>query len=132
MNDRLELDIPVLLPEIPDVADACVHRLISTLAVTPGIMKAHVLENEGEPPKLCVHFDTTIITFSRVREMVRATGAQITGLFGHVIWKVRGISHERRARTIGDALKLLPGVFEANATAAGTVILSANRSSRMP
>lgn len=32
MNDKLELDIPVLLPDLPDAADACLDRLVSTLS----------------------------------------------------------------------------------------------------
>jgi Cd2+/Zn2+-exporting ATPase len=127
MNDRLELDLPVLLPEIPDTADACVDRLASTLAATPGVLRAHLLQNEGEVPKLCIHFDTTVVSLARVREMVRAAGAQITGRIGHVLWKVTGIGHERRARTIGESLRQIRGVFEADANAAGTVRVEFDR-----
>lgn len=27
MNDKLELDIPVLLPDLPDAADACLGEI---------------------------------------------------------------------------------------------------------
>ena len=40
MTDKLELDIPVLLPEVPDAADACVGRLISILSAKPGVERA--------------------------------------------------------------------------------------------
>jgi len=65
MNDRLELDIPVLLPEIPDVADACVHRLISTLAVTPGIMKAHGGNARVESPAADQRGTRIVLSFPR-------------------------------------------------------------------
>ena len=45
---KLQLDIPLLLPEIPDEKDACVERLISTLEEKEGIEKAHV--KDGDPP----------------------------------------------------------------------------------
>ena len=43
MTDKLKLDIPVLLPQIPDAADACVGRLVATLKAKPGVEEAHVL-----------------------------------------------------------------------------------------
>src|SRR3546814_4037294 len=43
MNDKLELDIPVLLPDLPDAADACLDRLVSTLSKREGVERAHVI-----------------------------------------------------------------------------------------
>src|SRR3546814_7607744 len=48
MTEKLELDIPVLLPEVPDAADACVGRLVSTLSAKPGVERAHVLPADGD------------------------------------------------------------------------------------
>ena len=42
MTDKLKLDIPVLLPQIPDAADACVGRLVATLKAKLGVEEAHV------------------------------------------------------------------------------------------
>jgi len=50
MTDKFELDIPVLLPEVPDAADACVGRLVSTLSAKPGVERAHVLPADGNRP----------------------------------------------------------------------------------
>lgn len=122
MTEKLELDIPVLLPEVPDVADACVGRLVSTLSAKPGVERAHVLPADGETPaKLCIHFDGTALPLPRVREMVRAAGADISGRYGHATWQVEGIGHERRARTVGETLCQVPGVLQADASASGSV-----------
>src|SRR3546814_12299799 len=43
MNDKLELDIPVLLPDLPDAADACLDRLVSTLSKHEDVERAPVL-----------------------------------------------------------------------------------------
>src|SRR3546814_213983 len=100
MNDKLELDIPVLLPDLPDAADACLDRLVSTLSKREGVERAHVICLDGDTPAaLCIHFDAAKLPLPRLREMVRAAGAEITERYGHAIWQVTGISHERRART---------------------------------
>ena len=58
MNDKLELDIPVLLPDLPDAADACLDRLVSTLSKREGVERAHVICLDGNTPAaLCIHFD---------------------------------------------------------------------------
>jgi Cd2+/Zn2+-exporting ATPase len=128
MTDKLELDIPVLLPEVPDAADACVGRLVSTLSAKPGVDRAHVVAAEGATPaKLCIHFDPAALPLPRVREMVRAAGAAISGRYGHAVWQVKGINHERRARTVGDTLCAVPGILQADASAAGTVRVEFDR-----
>lgn len=42
MSDKLRLDIPILLPEVHDAADACVVRLISEMRGREGIEHVHV------------------------------------------------------------------------------------------
>ena len=101
MNDKVEPDIPVLLPEVPDV---CVGRLVPTLGAKPGVERTHVLLADGAtPPKPCIHFDAGALPLPRVREMVRAAGAQISRRCGEATWKVEGVGHERRVRTVGEA-----------------------------
>ncbi|KAJ8136308.1 hypothetical protein OY671_010479, partial [Metschnikowia pulcherrima] len=118
MNDKLELDIPVSLPDLfPDAADACSDRLVSTSTKREGVERAHVICLDGDTPAAsCIHFDAAKSPSPRSREMVRAAGAEITERFGHAIWQVTGISHERRARTISDASRTLPGVVQASAS----------------
>ena len=129
MTNKLELDIPVILPDVPDAADACVGRLVATLSAKPGVDRAHVLQAAGDSPdKLCIHFDPEALPLTRVREIVRAAGAEIGGQYGHVTWQVTGINHERRARTVRETLCALPGVHQAEASAAGTIRVEYDRS----
>ena len=128
MTDKLELDIPLVLPEVSDTADACVGRLVAVLTAKPGVDRAHVLPpTEDAPAKLCIHFDPTSLPISRVRELVRAAGADISGRYGHATWTVESIGHERRARTIEDTLRTIAGVLSADANAAGTVRVEFDR-----
>ena len=79
---KLQLDIPLLLPEIPDEKDACVERLISTLEEKEGIEKAHV--KDGKPAELCIHYDPGRIPLEKVKAIARQSGAELTGRFRHL------------------------------------------------
>lgn len=127
--NKLRLDIPVLLPEIPDAKDACVDRLVAEIKNRPGVEAAHVTEPDSSgDTKLCVHYDPDVMSLSRLREIVRSTGASITDRFGHGIWDVEGITHQRRARAVEDRLRELDGLIEADVTAAGAVRVEFDRS----
>jgi len=122
VTKKLRLDIPILLPSVADTADACVSRLIGELEDREGIEAAHVVSaTPSEPAKLCVHYDPSIVSLLRLRELAKSAGAQIAERFGHVVWQVAGITHERRARTIAARLTKLPGVIEARASSDGLV-----------
>ncbi len=128
MTEKLRLDIQVLLPEIDTDADGCVDRLVSELEGRPGIQAVHLRKGDGDQPsELCVHYDPLIQPLARIREIVQAAGAKVTARFGHVLWEVDGIGHERRARTVADFLRSQPGVVEADASAAGTVLVEFDR-----
>ena len=40
--EKLRIEIPLILPEVPDDKDACVHNLIELLEEEKGIDKVHV------------------------------------------------------------------------------------------
>ena len=128
MPEPLRLDLPVLLPDLPDARDACVRRLTSALADLPGISRAHVAEATADaPPQLCLHYDPAIVDVSDVRRVARREGARITERWGHVTWEVSGLTHQRRARTVARRLEQLPGVAEARANATGPVHVEFDR-----
>lgn len=65
---KLRLDIPVILPEVPDAADACVARLIATLEGREGITEAHMVPPEnGHQAQLCIHHDPDSLSLARIR-----------------------------------------------------------------
>lgn len=43
-NQKLRLELPLLLPDIPDARDHCVGSLIAALTGRTGISEAHVAE----------------------------------------------------------------------------------------
>lgn len=128
MTETFRLDLPLLLPEIPDESDACIGRLTEMLGARPGIGTAHVVAAAGgAPAQLCVHYDPDILSLARIREIVRAAGAAISDRYGHILWEVAGIGHARRARTIAESLRALTGVIEADASVAGMVRVEYDR-----
>ncbi|MBN9145684.1 MULTISPECIES: heavy metal translocating P-type ATPase [unclassified Novosphingobium] len=129
MIEKLRLDIPVLLPEVTDAADACVARLIGSLRERAGVIDVHVTAPlQDAPAKLCIHYDQDIIALGRIRELAHAAGVRVAEKFGHANWQVEGIGHQRRARTLGEFLRGLPGVLEAEAELPGTVRVEFDRS----
>ncbi|MES2290944.1 MAG: heavy metal translocating P-type ATPase [Pseudomonadota bacterium] len=130
MTEVLTLDIPVVLPNVPDATDACVKRLTDDLGARAGIVRAHVdLDAPSGPAKLCIHYDPVILPLPRIRELVRAAGASISERFGHVTWQIDGLSHQRKARRISARLAEIPGVLEAETSSVGTMRIEFDRGS---
>ena len=125
---RLRLDLPVLLPDAPGEADACVGRLVGDLAGREGMARVHVVPASGEEPaKLCVHYDPEVLDLARVRDIARRAGARLTERFAHVLWEAEGLQHQRRARTVAERLRRAPGVVEAEVSAAGALRIEFDR-----
>ena len=121
MAEKLRLDLPIALPEVTDAADRCVERLLAEVQHRTGVQDAHVIrETKDAPAQLCVHFEPAIVSLAQIRSLVVAAGAGISARYGHARWTV-DIRHERRARTIAETLRALPGVIEVEASAAGFV-----------
>ena len=129
MSDRIQLDFPILLPDVPDAKDACVERLTSSLQEREGVARAHVrAAANGEPDALCVHYDPDVVSLPRIRQMARSLGTELTDHYGHLVWAVEGIAHPRRARTIAKRLRHIDGVVEAEASAAERIRVEFDRS----
>jgi Cd2+/Zn2+-exporting ATPase len=128
VDQRVRLDLPVLLPDVPSEADACVARLMRYLNVLQGLERVHLAPAVGQDPsKLCIHYNPELLSFAQVKEIAERAGARLTARFAHVLWGVEGLSHQRRARTVSEGLKRIPGVVEAEATAAGLLRIEFDR-----
>jgi Cd2+/Zn2+-exporting ATPase len=115
MIRHVRLDLPLLLPEIPDEQDACVGRLESTLGAKPGIAAAHVArDKEDGRAVLCLHYDSDRLSFREVERIAKQAGAEITHRFGHVVLPIRAVDGEDAARRIEDGLRGVDGVLAAS------------------
>lgn len=121
---KLQLKIPVILPQVPNEKDTCVERLIKELQAREGIEKVHVADGkEDATPQLCFHYDPDIISIDRIQSLAERTGAEITEKYGHLLIEVKGIRHTRQARTIEKSLLAINGVLEASVSGSGMVRL---------
>jgi Cd2+/Zn2+-exporting ATPase len=128
MPNRTQLELSVLLPNVPDESDACVRRLIRVLAAREGMERVHIkASSDGRPALLCLHYDPDALSLSQVCRLAERAGAQLTERFAHVVWPTEGISHQRRARTVTERLRRVPGVIGAQATPGGAVRVEFDR-----
>lgn len=124
----LKLDLPLLLPEMPDARDRCVRTLLDLLRVREGLTHVHIVGAEGPiPAQLCVHYDRNRMSLERVRELALSVGARITDRFGHYSARLPQSVTARSARTLATRLTRLPGVLEADVSAAGALRLEFDR-----
>ncbi|HEY0970079.1 MAG TPA: heavy metal translocating P-type ATPase [Gemmatimonadales bacterium] len=134
----IRLELPLLLPEIKDVRDACVERLVRLLELRGGVQSAHVVGPDeaagdgtpihGEMPpsqpgeaQLCLHYDPDRLTLSEVTALARAAGAEVTDRYGHVVVPFRAVSTEDGGRRLEEELRALKGVTAASVNFAGQV-----------
>ncbi len=119
---KLQIKIPLILPEVPDEKDKCVNKLIGQLQGKEGIEEVHVSnEKENGVPQLCFHYDPDLISIARIQQMAEQAGAEITKKIGHILIEVDGIRHTRHARHIERDLQCLDGILEASVSASGMV-----------
>jgi len=122
MTKKLQIDLPILLPDIAHDADACVERLLIELRAQDGVEDVHVRSGiNHQTHEVCIHYASDGLSLARIRELVGAAGARITQRYGHLIWKVEGVTHQRFARTLTKQLASLPGVLEAEVSIGGVV-----------
>jgi len=107
MAEKLRLDIPILLPDVPDAADACVTRLIGELKGRSGVESVHVRPASASgPAQLCVHYDAETLPLSRIRKLVISAGltsrsAMATWL-GRSALRINGAHVFNKSRPIAD------------------------------
>lgn len=106
----LRIDLPLLLPELPDARDACVARLQALLSPRRGILQTHVREVDGKP-ELCLHYDPALISGEQVQQLARAAGADVHARIGHHLVALRAVAGEDAGRRIEQTLSAIDGVL---------------------
>jgi Cd2+/Zn2+-exporting ATPase len=126
-SERVRLELPLILPEVDDAHDPCIGRLVGLLTGRPGVERVHIQTQEGSPPLLCLHYDPSLITVARLRELVSAVGAQLTEKFAHYVGCAPAPLHSRSARLFSQRLRQVPGVLEAEVSASGRIRIEYER-----
>ena len=119
---KLQIKIPIILPEVSDEKDQCVHKLISRLQDTEGLEKVHVAdEKDNGVPQLCFHYNPEKISLDRIQTLAKRAGASILDKYGHKLIEVEGLRHTRHARKVENSLIRLKGVLQGAVSASGMI-----------
>lgn len=123
----VELEIPLLLPEIESGRDECVHRLERELESRRGVLRAHVKYN-GDLAQLCIHYNPDLISLATVRRIARDAGTELTDRYPHETIPFSGLDAADAADVLSEELNALPGMLHANANyAAGLAFIAYDR-----
>ena len=119
--EKIELSLPLLLPNIPDEKDECVARLQDILVGKAGIEKVHTVGRGGKV-FLCLHYDPQILPLAQVERLAQVAGAQITDRFEHGIFPITKLGSEDAHISIQDKLKKIPGVLSVSLNTAAQLL----------
>ncbi|MDG2012267.1 MAG: heavy metal translocating P-type ATPase, partial [Pirellulaceae bacterium] len=126
MAEKTRLQIELVLPEVHDADDRCVQRLTDLLAAKKGVGRVHLDVSEQEAGKICVHFDSSIITVGEIRQFAMQAGVDLAKRYGHILVEIRTVT-ARHARQIAVTLETVPGVLDAGVSPDGIVRVEFDR-----
>ena len=109
MSKTVQLDIPILLPEVEDARDQCVARLREQLAYQQGLEEVHVDEH-NQQAVLCLHYDPDRLTLAQVQRLAAQAGAVVANRFRHEVVRLRDMDCATCATVIEHALGRMAGV----------------------
>ncbi|MGE3806878.1 MAG: heavy metal translocating P-type ATPase [Gemmataceae bacterium] len=112
MEQSLKLDLPVVLPDVPDERDQCVARLQERLAGVRGILKTHIDPRDGQPA-LCLHFDPNLVSLEQVERLAQQAGVEIHARYRHESFKIVDMDCADCALTIQHVLERREGIVRA-------------------
>lgn len=123
-EQTIQLDIPLLVPEIKDAMDGCLRQLEQMLENRRGIQRVHVTES-ADTPQLCLHYDPNLISLAAVERAARETGSQFTARYRHETIPIDDMTSADAAETLAALLRELSGMLHANVNyAAGLAFIA--------
>ena len=127
--DKIQLDLPVLLPEI-DAHDDCANLLSQWLEPIKGIEEAHLVKNNSHS-KLCLHYDPNLVSLERVKRLATEAGINITQRFRHEQIPISTLNSADAAEVITQMLTDMPGMLHANVNYAASIVFVAYDNTRL-
>lgn len=125
MNEQtIQIDIPLLLPEIESEQDDCVKQLMTNLEDRRGIHRVHI-EKENDSSSLCLHFDPNLISLGRVENLAREAGTNFTNRYRHQSIPFTGITTADNAKSLEEVLNQLTGMLHVSVNYAAGLIFVA-------
>lgn len=123
-EETIELDIPLILPDLENERDECIELLDTFIQDKRGIIRSHI-ENDQEPPVLCVHYDPNQVTLQAVRRLAIDAGSDLSGRYRHERIPFEGMANADEAGPLTNHLERLPGMLHTSTNyAAGLVFVA--------
>jgi Cd2+/Zn2+-exporting ATPase len=118
---KLQLDLELLLPHLPNERDRCIQRLEQELRITRGITQAHI-KHEGDKFVLCLHYDPIVLSLAGLKRTALRVGAKISNRYQHELLPVAGMDCSDCTLVIEHGVKRLEGILDASVSyVAGTL-----------
>lgn len=126
MTGKARFEIKMLLPAAPDACAICVERL-SNILKSRGMDSVHIVDNPAEDTgQICIHYQTSAISFGEVREIALRAGMEIEKRYGHLILKIVP-THTRQARSVENRVKAIHGILDVSVSSAGLIRIEFDR-----
>lgn len=106
----IKLEIPVLLPWVENECDQCVSRLVGQLSQRKGVGQIHVVQEDGQG-KLCIHYDSSLVSLSQVQRWAEQAGAQVSDRYRHEAIRITDMDCGDCALSIDHILSREAGVL---------------------
>jgi Cd2+/Zn2+-exporting ATPase len=111
-DKNVEIELNLLLPEIPDEEDECLIRLEDALRERKGITHVHLVRENGTA-QLCIHYNPNLISLKSVRETAVKAGASLSNRYRHEQIPFEGMDTADEALTLRTELERIPGMIHA-------------------
>ena len=110
MENTVQLEVSLLLPEVEDERDQCVERLLERVSRHRGIDRAHV-DRKNDRVYFCLHYDPNLVTLRQVRRWAEQAGAEVAGRYGHETMTIRNMDCGDCAASIEHIFGRMEGVL---------------------
>ncbi len=120
MSEKTKIEVSLLLPR-GNGCDPCLERLQQRIQAHRGIEAVH-LDREGDPPRLCVHYDPNLVSLDYVQALAVEEGAHLEWRYHHETLPVVGLDCPDCARTLEGGIGRLVGVLWVSANFASSTL----------
>jgi Cd2+/Zn2+-exporting ATPase len=120
LSNKTEIEVGLLLPQ-GNGCEPCLERLQKRIQDHRGIEIAH-LEREGESPRLCIHYDPSLVNVESVRALAIEEGASLERRYHHETLPVAGLDCVDCARTLENGVGRLAGILWVSASFAASTL----------
>lgn len=112
-EQKLKIDLELLLPHIADERDKCIERLEQELRAARGIIEAHIEQNDTKPV-LCLHYDSSLLTLPNLKRLATRAGATISQRYQHQSFPIIGMDCSDCTKVIEHGINRLDGILDAS------------------